>query len=238
MKKPGLIPALDVPDLASAGSLIEMLAPHVAAFKVGMELCTAEGVPRVVDFIHERGGKVFLDLKFKDIPNTVARAVAAAARRKVWMLNVHASGGEEMMKVANANRGESIVIAVTVLTSMDPKTCFECYGLDPQAATAAFAAAAARSGLQGVVCSPQELGEVNSCTPSGFLKVTPGTRSPWASANDQKRITTPAEAMRMGSDYLVIGRPITNPPAEIGSPVEAVRLINQELEDALHAQAA
>lgn len=233
MKKPGIIVALDVPTLAQAGRLVEELAPHVSAFKVGMELCTAEGVPSVVRYIHERGGKVFLDLKFKDIPTTVARAVAAAARQNVWMLNVHATGSEEMMRAANANRGESLVIAVTVLTSMSPDDCFKSYGSDPQNATEAFASMAARAGLQGVVCSPRELGEVSGCTPEGFLKVTPGTRSSWASANDQKRVATPADAARAGSDYLVIGRPITNPPAEVGAPADAAILINREIEQAL-----
>jgi orotidine-5'-phosphate decarboxylase len=230
---PGIIVALDVPRLEDAGTLVEQLSPHVAAFKVGMELCTAVGVPAAVKFIHERGGKVFLDLKFGDIPNTVGKAIAEAAKQGVWMANVHASCGAKSMEAAAKNRGDTIVIGVTVLTSIGDENgeCANLYGENAYLSATRFAALACCAGLNGVVCAVSEVGYVHGLTNlDRFMAVTPGIRPEWYPAGDQKRLATPAEAARAGSDYVVIGRPITNPPQEIGSPADAAQLIIQEFQ--------
>jgi orotidine-5'-phosphate decarboxylase len=224
---PGIIVALDVPRLEDATKLVEELAPHVRAFKVGHEICTAIGVPAAIRFIHERGGRVFLDLKFGDIPNTVGKAVLEAAKQGVWMTNVHANCGAKSMATAVANRGETLVIAVTALTSLGDEECQRLYGRDARSSVRDFAHDAALAGTQGIVCSAADIVHLYEPAP-GFLKVTPGIRPLWAAAGDQKRVFTPAEARSVGSDYIVIGRPIISPPPEIGSPLQAVKHILAE----------
>ncbi len=230
-----LIVALDFDTGRSALEMVDRLLDNVRIFKVGSELFTACG-PKIVGEIQKRGCKVFLDLKFHDIPNTAAKSAAAAARLGVFMMNVHASGGEEMMKrCAEAVKVEAHkmgvsapkLIAVTVLTSLDKKALKK-IGVDVniQAHVLALSHLAARAGLDGVVSSPMEIGPVRKKLGGGFLIVTPGVRPEWAASNDQKRFATPAEAVRKGATYVVVGRPITgveNPPVACQRIIEEIK---------------
>ena len=208
-----IIVALDFPDARSALVLVDQLPPGCCRLKVGKELFTREG-PSFVQALQARGFEVFLDLKFHDIPNTVASAVAAAADLGVWMVNVHASGGRRMMTAARERLLQSghatLLTAVTVLTSMERADLAE-VGIDrePLAHVRALARLTADCGLDGVVCSAQEAPTLRGELPSGFLLVTPGIRPADAPEDDQRRTMTPAEAMRAGVSHLVIGRPVT-----------------------------
>ncbi|MBI1909155.1 MAG: orotidine-5'-phosphate decarboxylase [Deltaproteobacteria bacterium] len=225
-----IIVALDVDNLDRAKSLVTMLAPYVGCFKAGLELITTAGAPQVVKFIHNLGGEIFFDGKFDDIPNTVGAASKAVASLGVKMFNVHASAGIEAMRAAVANKGKSAVLAVTVLTAIDEKTCRHIFGDTPSAKVLQLALDAREAGVDGIICSPQELAPLGGeKLLRGLAKITPGVRPVWASKNDQKRVMTPAEATRAGATALVIGRPITNPPPEIGTPVDAVKKILEEL---------
>ena len=208
-----IIVALDFSTLDEALALADRLDPGMCRVKVGKELFTTAG-PSAVNALTARGFEVFLDLKYHDIPNTVAGACAAAADLGCWMVNVHASGGRQMLEQAAstlAKRSESpLLIAVTVLTSLDDEALTE-VGIAEQPAPQVerLSRLAADCGLDGVVCSPLEIALVRKSTPSGFLMVTPGVRPAGASKGDQVRIATPGAALAAGSSYLVIGRPIT-----------------------------
>lgn len=219
MKKNPLIVALDVDSLQEARVLVKKLKKDVECFKIGSVLFTAEG-PDVVRMVQDEGGKVFLDLKFHDIPNTVAKACEAAARLGVFLLNVHASGGEEMMRAAcrGAVLAPTRIIGVTVLTSHSSEA-----GMDSR--VVALARLCKKSGLAGVVCSPEEIADVRMACGKNFLIVTPGIRQAGSSLDDQKRIATPAEAIRRGADYIVVGRPIL----EAKDPLKVVRSILETL---------
>jgi orotidine-5'-phosphate decarboxylase len=236
MSESKVLVALDVDRLHRAGELISELAGHVHGFKIGMELCSAEGVPAVVEQVSKAGGAVFLDLKFKDIPNTVYGAVKACCRAGVFMLNIHCDGGLEMMKAAVKAASESnvrpLVIGVTVLTSISEEMLNNDLGVPGQLQSHAvrLAKLAKQAGLDGVVCSPFEVREIKSACGDDFITVVPGVRPQWAAAGDQKRFMSPSEASAAGADYLVIGRPITNPPETIGSPQKAAIAIMQELQ--------
>lgn len=227
-----IIVALDYANGADAIATARALAGSGCAVKVGKELFTAEG-PAIVGRITELGLPVFLDLKFHDIPNTVAGACRAAAGLGAWMINVHASGGRDMLVAARdavaASTTRPLLIAVTVLTSLDRPRLAE-VGLDvePAAQVARLARLTHDAGLDGVVCSPQEIAVVKALG-RGFLAVTPGVRPPGAAQDDQQRIATPAAAVAAGADWLVIGRPITRAPA----PAAAVA----EIAASLHAAA-
>ena len=237
--KERIIVALDVDSLDKAKPLVESLAPYVGCFKVGLEFITAVGPSQVVEFVNSLGGKVFYDGKFDDIPNTVGGAAKAVAGLNVKMFNVHASAGVEAMMAAVANKGQSLVLAVTVLTSLEENNAHLIFGAPSKAKVLQLARDAKIAGCDGVICSPQELELLGKQKELGsLLKVTPGVRPEWAAAGDQKRIMTPAEAIKAGATALVIGRPITKPPAEIGTPVDAVKKITKEitagLRDRLH----
>ncbi len=216
MKNP-IIVALDVPDLARARELVKVLAPVVGAFKVGKELFVTAG-PDFVREIRAAGGKVFLDLKFHDIPNTVAKAVSAAVRLDVQMLTVHTSGGHEMLAAAEEAAQRTavqqateppLVLGVTVLTSMDSDNLAE-IGVESNvgAQVERLAMLASKCGLRGLICSPLEIAALRRVVPEKMQLVTPGIRPGGGGGDDQKRTLTPREAMDAGGDWLVIGRPI------------------------------
>ncbi len=209
-----VIVALDFPRAATALALAARLDPRQCRLKIGKELFTAEG-PEPVRALVARGFDVFLDLKFHDIPNTVAGAVRAAAELGVWMVNVHASGGRRMMSAARealltkAQR-PPLLIAVTVLTSMEAAELTETGVIDsPDAQVLRLAGLALECGLDGVVCSAREAAMLRERFGPQPLLVTPGIRPAYAPADDQRRTLTPAQAIFAGADYLVIGRPVT-----------------------------
>ena len=223
-----IIVALDYANAADALATARALAGSGCAVKVGKELFTAEG-PAIVGKLTALDLPVFLDLKFHDIPNTVAGACRAAAGLGAWMINVHASGGREMLVAAReaveACPTRPLLIAVTVLTSLDRARLAE-VGLDvePAAQVERLARLTREAGLDGVVCSPQEITLVKALG-AGFLAVTPGVRPPGSAQDDQQRVATPAAAVAAGADWLVIGRPITRAAA----PAAAVAQIAESL---------
>ena len=212
-----IIVALDVPTAGQAIALAELVAPAVGAFKIGGELFTAAG-PDIVRRVRATGAAVFLDLKFHDIPNTVAKAVASATRLDVQMLTVHAGGGGEMMRAAEASAQETarqlgrpppLVLGVTVLTSMNGDQLGEVgVGPDVGKQVERLATLAAKAGLRGLVCSPLELAALRRILPAEMQLVTPGIRGPGDAAGDQKRTLGAREAIAAGASWLVIGRPI------------------------------
>lgn len=224
-----IIVALDYPDQIAALKLVQQLDPGLCRLKVGKQLFTAAG-PRFVEDLVKRGFPVFLDLKFHDIPTTVGLACAAAANLGVWMMNVHALGGGAMLRAARAALGDGAdrpkLIAVTLLTSMSEVDMRE-IGLQdtPQAAVLRLAKLTKTNGLDGVVCSAQEAGMLKQELGMDFNLVTPGIRPVSAEVGDQHRVMTPAAALAAGSDYLVIGRPITHAP----DPLVALLAIHQEI---------
>ena len=225
-----IVVALDYQSADQAIAMAQQLDPTRCRLKVGKELFTAAG-PQLVDQLQKSGFEIFLDLKFHDIPNTVAKAVLVAARMGVWMVNVHASGGAEMMQTTRSalkDKGghQPLLIAVTVLTSMDAAG-LKATGIDqsPSERVLSLAHLSQDSGFDGVVCSAQEAALLKHELGKEFKLITPGIRPHFAVAGDQKRIMTPAQAIAAGSDYLVIGRPIT----QADNPMEALELIEKEL---------
>ncbi|MGO8838210.1 MAG: orotidine-5'-phosphate decarboxylase [Limisphaerales bacterium] len=216
MRNP-IIAALDVPSAEQALKLAEQVAPAVGAFKIGKELFVSAG-PDIVRRVRDTGTAVFLDLKFHDIPNTAARAIAAATRLDVQMLTIHASGGGEMMRAAEKSaqdtakllgRQAPLVLGVTVLTSANNATLAE-IGCEPdtERQVARLAQLAMKAGLRGLVCSPLEIVALRKILPAQVQLVTPGIRTGAEKADDQKRTLSPREAMAAGANWLVIGRPI------------------------------
>jgi len=212
-----IILALDVPAASEALELARELAPLLGGVKIGSELFTAAG-PEIVQTLRALGLNVFLDLKFHDIPNTVAKAVASAVQLDVQMLTVHASGGSEMMRAAETSARETtaklgrnapLVLGVTVLTSMDGPALAELGGeTEVPRQVERLARLAVQSGLRGLVCSPLEVAELRRFLPRDFRLVTPGIRPADAASDDQKRTLTPKQAIAAGANWLVIGRPI------------------------------
>jgi len=240
--KQKIIVALDVPAQDQAIVLVDMLKDSVGCFKVGLEFLTSAGID-IVRNIKDRGGSVFYDGKFHDIPNTVAGACRAAVRLNVDMFTVHASGGMEMMWRAReaaldeANRlgtEPPLILGVTVLTSIDQHIMESDLRVpgNIDVHVVHLAKLAQKAGLDGVVASPLEIDVLTEHVP-GLKIVTPGIRPEWAAAQDQKRITTPADAVSKGAYALVIGRAITDPPQGIGGPVEAAAKILEEIASAL-----
>ena len=208
-----IVVALDVSTATELRKLVKQIPNTHCRVKIGKELFTSIG-PLAIEICHDAGLEVFLDLKFHDIPNTCAKAVRAAARWGVWMTNVHCSGGTDMMRAAREIlEGEAhrpLLIGVTVLTSMSGSDLQELgVSRDPEAQVDHLAGLANASGLDGVVCSAQETQRLRQSLGTDFCLVTPGIRPSWAAADDQNRIVTPKDAVANGSDYLVIGRPIT-----------------------------
>ncbi|MEQ8236559.1 MAG: orotidine-5'-phosphate decarboxylase [Syntrophomonadaceae bacterium] len=235
--KDRIVLALDVDTAEEAVALVKKLSGYVGVFKIGMQLYNSIG-PSIVHRVHDLGGRVFVDLKLHDIPNTVASAAKVLTRLNAYMFNVHAAGGREMMRqaagaaVSEAQRMGSeipIVLAVTVLTSMSQQELeTEMYvtGLKVEELVVKWALMAQESGLGGVVCSPQEITPIRKACGPDFKIVTPGIRPLWSAPNDQKRITTPRQALEQGADYMVIGRPII----QAADPCAAAQKIIEELE--------
>ncbi|MEP1551064.1 MAG: orotidine-5'-phosphate decarboxylase [Paraglaciecola sp.] len=230
MKDPKVVIALDFAELTQAETFVDKLNPELCRLKVGKEMFTHFG-PEFVKTLVNKKFDVFLDLKFHDIPNTVSKACQAAADLGVWMVNVHASGGPKMMEQARLGlegygANKPILIAVTVLTSMDQEQ-LNAIGitLSPQQQVLNLAKLTHNCGLDGVVCSAQESSLLKSEVAQDFTLVTPGIRPVGADKGDQIRIMTPKNAIDAGSDYLVIGRPIT----QAADPLQALIDINQSI---------
>jgi len=229
MKNPKIIVALDCADQAQALLLVRNFSPKLCRLKVGLELFTAAG-PGVIGKLTDLGYDVFLDLKFHDIPNTVARACKAAANLGVWMLNVHTLGSEKMLVAAREAvdkcTNKPILLGVTVLTSHNAHE-LETVGLmgEPETTVTRLAALAQKYGLDGIVCSPKEAAGMRKSFGPDFVLVTPGVRPEGSKTDDQQRFMTPVDAIRQGSDYLVIGRPITGSP----DPKASLEAICEEL---------
>ena len=234
-----IIVALDVATFDEARQLLDQLGEMPVAFKVGSQLFTSVG-PDIIKDIKGRGKTLFLDLKFHDIPNTVARAAEAAVELGVDIFNIHIAGGMEMMRdAAEATKSKAaelgikkpIILGVTVLTSIDESMFQRVLNTDVsiQDQIVHMAKLAQRAGLDGVVASPQEIKLIRTACGSDFVILTPGVRPEWASKDDQKRTMIPSQAVAAGADYVVIGRPIRQAP----NPVDALRRIFQELEENL-----
>ncbi|HUI07405.1 MAG TPA: orotidine-5'-phosphate decarboxylase [Verrucomicrobiae bacterium] len=213
--KSKLIVALDVADYQDATALIRTMRDMVDIFKVGSQLFTRVGPP-IVQFLRDHGKQCFLDLKFHDIPSTVARAVESAAALHVRMLTVHVSGGTEMLRAAAAVPNRPLLLGVTVLTSVAGEVRDDVRRLAERAKDC---------GLEGVVASPREARLIRDTLGASFLIVTPGIRPAWAAAEDQERVMTPAEAVAAGADYIVLGRPIV----AATDPVRAARRVIEEI---------
>jgi orotidine-5'-phosphate decarboxylase len=231
-----LVLALDVDNFESAKKLVEKLNNYVGVFKVGSQLFTAEGT-KIIKMINEKGGKVFLDLKFHDIPNTVARSAEVATKLGVYIFNVHTFGGYEMMKVAAEavkktslalGINKPLILGVTLLTSINQEILEKEIGVKRKLKEQVvdLARLAQDAGLDGVVASPQEIKEIRKACGEDFVILTPGIRPANESKDDQKRVMTPGEALKLGSDFLVVGRPIRN----ASHPVEAAKKILEEME--------
>ncbi len=232
MKDKNILVALDFNDEAKMYELVDKLDPTLCRLKVGKELFTKFG-PSMVRALQQRGFDIFLDLKFHDIPNTVAKAVAAAADLGVWMVNVHASGGSKMIAAAKSalvpyGDKAPLLIAVTVLTSMSQEDLDELQLPQADILVPRLAKLACDAGADGVVCSAQEAAFIKQTCGESFLTVTPGIRPAGSATDDQQRIMTPQKAVDSGADYLVIGRPIT----QAEEPVAALTSIQQTLHGA------
>ena len=229
MHNPTVIVALDFPSADGALALVERLDPADCRLKVGKELFTRTG-PAFIERLVAAGFDVFLDLKYHDIPNTVASACDAAADLGVWMLNVHAGGGRRMMEAAverlARRTARPVLIGVIILTSLGESDIREVgFAGTPQDNVRRLASLAEASGLDGVVCSPLEVTSLRTSCGPGFLLVTPGVRPKGAALDDQRRVMTPGEAVRAGASYLVVGRPIT----AAGDPAASLAAINAEI---------
>ena len=230
--KARVLVALDVSSLDLAEDLAADLKDEVGGFKVGLELLTAEGSRRVIEALRKFNRPIFYDGKFADIPKVCGGAAAAVSRLGVWMFNVHASAGAAALRECDANKGNAIVVAVTVLTSLKDEV-EDLFGKSAEQKVLDFARLAARNQITGVVCAAPDLSAIRADPETAsLLTVVPGIRPLWAAAGDQARIGTPAWAVAAGADYLVIGRPITDPPPTIGDRKAAARMIRQEIEEA------
>lgn len=236
MIKDKICVALDVDGLGQAERLAKLLSPYVGVFKIGLQLFTSEG-PRVVEVVRNAGGRVFLDLKFHDIPNTALNAAKVAVRMGVFMTNVHSMGGTKMMRaVADAVREEAekadvdipLMIGVTVLTSMSDEELKDdlLVNVSAEEYVAHLAGKAEVAGMDGVVCSPREIGVLREKIRNDFVLVTPGIRPQWSfGKDDQSRVMTPRKAIEAGSDFIVVGRPITGAK----DPTKAAQMLLEEL---------
>lgn len=234
-----LILAVDTSDISEARRYLDELHSHVGVFKIGLQLFTHYG-PEILKIFQSTGAKIFLDCKFLDIPNTVAKAAEAATAHGVQMFTIHAGGGSEMLKATSKSVNDCAakmdvppptILAVTVLTSISPQVLKDelSVNLDLKQQVIKLALQCKSAGITGLVASPEEVTGIREAVGKDMLIVTPGVRPDWADSNDQKRFTTPAQAIKNGSDYLVVGRPITAAAA----PKDAAKRIVEEIEQAL-----
>ena len=242
-----IIVTLDTGKIEEIKNMVESLLDFGVSFKIGQEVINSLGGPQTARVIHSLGGTLFYDVKLSDTPNTVKKASKAISSLGVGMFSVHASSGFEAMKEAAQNKGNCVAVAVTILTSLDCKdiwdmgyinswpsiTSFEAYDNRQYIdfVVSKMAKQAKKAGLDGVVCSAKNLIHMSMDKEffNSIIKVTPGIRPFWYEEKDQKNCVTPFEAVRLGADYLVIGRPITDPPKKIGSPKEALKRIIDEI---------
>lgn len=231
--------ALDVDSLDDAVIAMDLLEGAAVNVKVGLQLATTEGWKACIDAAHDRNLKVFCDAKFKDIPNTVESAAYALTKLKPDYFTVMADNSVEALQAIRRGTDTAAaefgidapkIVGVTVLTSISPEECVALYGASPQEKVMQFAENATTAGLDAIVCSPEEVSLLRSNPKfDGMLLITPGIRPLWAQSNDQKRSATPSDAMKLGADMLVIGRPIMSPPNTIGTPADAIESIIKEL---------
>jgi len=232
-----IIVALDVSTRKELIYWVNLLKDYVGYFKIGHEVINSIGGPQAVRIIKKLGGKVFYDIKLPDIGETMKKSARNIARNGADIFNVHATFTVKSMKLVQEVAGNSIVAGVTVLTSFSEEECEHTYNTNIRAKVTSFAIDIAEAGLPAIICSPAEAGMIKNVLQLDLITITPGVRPLWAAPNDQNpdRVMTPAKAIEAGADILVIGRPILQPPAEIGDPIAAVKLILQEIEEALAA---
>lgn len=229
-----IILALDTSKMSEAEKIMSDLSQYVGPVKIGLEAINAFIARGLAEMVMKKGGLVFWDGKLKDIPNTVSGASKALVESLpgLWAFNVHADGGVDMMRAAVQSCGSSLVLAVTALTSLDEEDVQDLHGCSVKAKVLRDARNAYVSGVSGLICSPQEAQMLRKRSElGGLLLVTPGIRPDWAVPQDQKRPTTPKQAIMNGADFIVVGRPITEPPGG-RSRIEAAELIAQEIEEA------
>lgn len=234
-----IIVAFDVDEIVEAREIAESVRDLGVTFKIGNQLGTYEGWKSAIEFAHEFGAKVFCDTKFKDIPETVKKSARAITRHQPDFFDIMADNNETALNgavqgilsaVSDFSLTQPVLLGVTVLTSISDEESISIYGADSKIKVLQFATSAAKAGLDGVVCSPEEAVILRSNPDTAeLILVTPGIRPKWASNGDQKRVMTPREAINAGVDYLVIGRPITQPPVEVGSPRDAILKIIEEI---------
>lgn len=228
--KSRLILALDVDTLSKTTSLVEALAPHVGYFKIGLELLMAAGAPQAIQHLQRLGAHLFVDAKLHDIPNTVGASSRALSSLGIKMFNVHASAGKDAMAAAVENKGHAEVLAVTILTSIDDEMCLRLYGVPAAEATWRLAHEAADAGVDGLICSAQDLERMQQDEKlKPLMKLCPGIRPTWSEVGDQKRTLTPKEAIHAGASHIILGRPILNPPMGVGSPIDAIHKVLAEI---------
>ena len=229
-KESKIIVALDTDDLLMAKKLVKELSPEVIFFKIGLEFINTGQAPELIKLIKKLGGKVFYDIKLNDIPNTVGKTVRVISKLGIDMFTVHTSAGRESLRAAVKNKGKSKVIGVTVLTSLKNDESKYIFGSGSKDKVLQFASMLAEERADGVVCSAKEVELIKKSEKLKKLKIiVPGIRPSWTKANDQIRVVEPAEALKAGADYLVIGRPITEPTKEIGSPLRALSYIIKDI---------
>jgi orotidine-5'-phosphate decarboxylase len=231
--------SIDVDTLDEAKQLLDQCVGLVTNIKLGLQLATSESWAACIEAAHRRGFKVFCDAKFKDIPNTMERAAAALTRHQPDYFTIMADNDMEALRAVRsgvdsaAGETKPKIIGVTVLTSISPEESQQIYGAEPHVKVQQFGANAVAAGLDAIVCSPEEVHTFRQDPRFlNTLLITPGVRPAWAAINDQTRSATPAEAIKAGADMLVIGRPITQPPPEVGSVEEAIKRIITEIEEA------
>lgn len=228
-KEDQIIIALDTSKLIGAKELIKELWPRVKFFKIGLEMINTGQAPELVKFINKLGGKVFYDAKLNDIPSTVGRTVNVISKFGIWGFTVHASAGREAIRMAVKNKGRSGVVGVTVLTSIDDEESKSIFGDSAEKKVIQFADILLHEKCYGIVCSPREIKLIRKFKKfDNLIIITPGVRPVWAKNNEQKRTATPTEAIEAGADYLIIGRPITEPPNGVTSR-EAIDRVIQEI---------